>query len=157
MISLILSLFLSLSAHADDSIPAGCTNAANFSAEAYKVWVSTHGEQKATEDFRDSKPIAVGEKTTVQLISGQPESHGYVSFEILSAGEYIIVSDAYPRMTVMDSAHSENMNPVDFGKVHDCGTVNKVLRFHFPKAGKYFLGFVNSKGATLNALVMAFK
>lgn len=153
MISFLLSLIVATGAFAEDVIPAGCTASRNFSAEAYKVWVSAGTKESATEDAAQSKAIPVGERVELQLVATETVSKGFVKFEVPAEGTYIIATDAYPRFDLTNLATGENVDPVDFGKVRDCGTVSKALRFQFAAGSKFLLGFTSSEGPILNILI----
>lgn len=157
MVTLLFSMMLSTLALAQDSVPAGCTSARNFSAEAYKVWIAEGATQSTTTDVALSKAIAVGVRTKLQLNSDAQEFRGFVNFEIPASGTYIIASDAYPRIELIDTKNSESLSPTDYGKVRDCGSVNKTLRFELQGPAKFQLGFISSHGPSLNVLVWPVK
>lgn len=152
MVALILSFLMGSGSFAAD-VPAGCTSSRNFSAEAYRVWTGNGAKASANADQVGASVVAIGQRMELSLVSGESSFRGFVKFEITTPGTYVIVSDAYPRMDVIELASGASFNPVDFGKIRDCGTVSKALRFEFTKAGKYSLGFVNSQGASLNFMI----
>lgn len=153
MISFFLSLILTTSALAADSIPTGCSASPNFSVDAYKVWIAEGVQQETHDEAPLSRPVPVGQRAELQLTPHGTESSGFVNFEIPSAGTYVIATDAYPRMNLTDLATGEILNPVDFGKIRDCGSVSKALRFEFTQPRKILLGFVSSQNPVLNILI----
>nr|WP_295903328.1 hypothetical protein [uncultured Bdellovibrio sp.] len=153
MIPFFFFLVTSFTAFAGEPIPAGCTASRNFSAYAYKVWISKETKQTASEEASQSANIPVNKKIELQLHAKQGEFKGFVNFEIPEAGSYVIVTDAYPHMDITELTTSESLNPTDFGKIRDCGTVSKALRFEFAKPGKFLLGFTSGQGPILNVLI----
>ncbi|ASD63890.1 hypothetical protein [Bdellovibrio bacteriovorus] len=152
MVALVFSLLLGGGAVAAD-VPAGCTSSRNFSAEAYKAWISSGIKAAASKDVAGAPTVGTGQRIDLSLVSGEASSGGFVKFEVSVPGFYIIVSDAYPRMDVTELASGTSFNPVDFGKIRDCGTLSKALRFEFTKAGSYSLGFVSSRDPRLNFMI----
>lgn len=153
MIAFLFSFIVAVSAFAGE-IPAGCTASPNFSAEAYTVWASNGVQQNASKDSVDSPVIPVSQRVELQLLpTPENEFSGYVKFEIPVSGTYVIATDAYPRMNLTDLANGENLDPVDFGKISDCGTVSKALRFEFNEPRQILLEFVSRKSAVLNFLI----
>ncbi|MFV8259219.1 hypothetical protein ACNQKP_15535 [Bdellovibrio bacteriovorus] len=152
MLSLIFSLLLGGGAFAAD-VPAGCTSSRNFSAEAYKIWIANGAKASASVEQARGPVVATGQRIELLLVSGESSSNGFVKFDVATPGSYVIVSDAYPRMDVTELASGTSFNPVDFGKIRDCGTVSKALRFEFAKTGSYSLGFVSSQGQSLNFMI----
>lgn len=153
MIAFLFSFIVAASAFADESIPAGCTASPNFSAEAYTVWASNGVLQNASKESADSPVIPVGQRVELQLLPTENEFSGFVKFELPTSGTYVIATDAYPRMNLTDLANGENLDPVDFGKISDCGTVSKALRFEFLQPHQILLELVSRKGQTLNLLI----
>jgi hypothetical protein len=153
MITFIFSFLLTANAFANDSTPAGCTASRNFSAEAYKSWVSEGSKQTASEDIAQSNTVPVGERVELQLLPVGAEFRGFVNFEIPADGIYVIATDAYPRIDLISAATGESLTPIEFGKIRDCGTVSKALRFQFRKGDKFHLGFVSSQNSILNILI----
>lgn len=152
MVALIFSFLLGSGSFAAD-VPAGCTSSRNFSAEAYKLWIGNGAKASATTELAGGPVVATGQRIELSLVSGESSFRGFVKFEITTPGAYVIVSDAYPRMDVTELASGTSFNPVDFGKIRECGTVSKALRFEFAKAGSYGLSFVSSQGASLNFMI----
>ncbi|MGE9744547.1 hypothetical protein AB1A81_08180 [Bdellovibrio bacteriovorus] len=152
MILFIFSLLLGSTSLAAD-VPAGCKASRNFSAEAYRVWISDGTKVSASVEQARGPIVATGQRIELSLMSGGSGSNGFVKFDVATPGSYVIVSDAYPRMDVTELASGTSFNPVDFGKIRDCGTVSKALRFEFAKTGSYSLGFVSSHGARLNFMI----
>lgn len=153
MISILLSFVFATSAFAYDTIPAGCTASPNFSADAYRVWIEEGTKKVANQEALLGPMIAVGQRSEIQLIPQGVEAHGFVNFEIPDAGTYVIATDAYPRMDLTDASSGYRLNPVSFGKIRDCGTVSKVLRFEFTQPHKIQLGLVSSQSPVLNILI----
>ncbi|AFY01458.1 hypothetical protein [Bdellovibrio bacteriovorus] len=153
MLSLMFSLLLGGGAFAAD-VPAGCVSSRNFTAEAYKIWISEGTKVSASVEQARGPVVATGQRIDLQLVSGESSANGFVKFEVATPGSYVIVSDAYPRMDVTELASGASFNPVDFGKIRDCGTVSKALRFEFAKTGSYSLGFVSSQGPGLNFMII---
>ncbi|WP_374078418.1 hypothetical protein [Bdellovibrio bacteriovorus] len=153
MITFFFSIILAISAYADDSVPTGCTTSRNFSAEAYRTWISKGVKHEVSAKGPQSKVIPLGQRVELQLIPKGSEFRGFVSFEISQPGTYVIVSDAYPRMNLRNLETGENLNPTDFGKIRDCGTVSKALRFQFTKTRKILLEFVSNQGSALSTLI----
>lgn len=139
---------------AAEPVPAGCTQSANFSAAAYQVWLAESVTVSASPDATTSTAVPVGQRVELTLHPQTSEYSGFVNFEILQAGTYVIVSDFYPRMNVTDILSAEIIDPIDYGKITDCGTVNKALRFEFASPRKLLFEVVNRKSANLNILII---
>ena len=142
-----------LTANADDTVPPGCLNSRNFSEEAYKVWIDDAIHNVGSLDPQKSSLIAASVRNEILLQPVGDENHGFVNFLVPFEGDYVIASDAYPRVQVKNLFTGEEVKPIEFGKLRDCGTVSKVLRFRFTKVGNYSLGFISSQSALLNVLI----
>lgn len=153
MVGILFSFLVSMSASAGQSVPAGCLASPNFSAEAYQAWAAEGSKHAASGDEAQSKVIPTGKHVELQLLPLEDGFTGFAKFEISEEGDYIIVTDAYPHIDVKDLKSGESLSPSSFGKVRDCGTVSKVLRFDFSKGGKYQLGFESRQGQVLNVLI----
>ena len=153
MISFLFSFLVSMNAYAEQTVPAGCLASPNFSAEAYQTWAAEGVKKAAGADEAQSKMIPVGKHVELELLPVTEGFHGFAKFETLTEGDYIIVTDAYPHIDVKDLKSGESLSPSSFGKVRDCGTVSKVLRFDLSKGGRYQLGFESHQGPVLNVLI----
>lgn len=152
IISFLFSLFIAVSAFASE-IPAGCTASPNFSAAAYLAWASEAVPQNASKESIDSPVVPVNQRVELQLLPTVAEFTGFVQFAIPVSGTYVIATDAYPRINLTDVTTGENLDPVDFGKINDCGSVSKALRFEFTQPRQILLQFVSRKSADLNFLI----
>ena len=150
--TIVLSVLISLTTYAQE-IPAGCTASANFSAAAYQTWVAEAVTFNASADAFISPRVPVGQRLELALLPQDTENSGFVNFEITAAGTYVIATDAYPRLDLLDLSSGEILNPTDFGKIRDCGTVSKTLRFEFTKSGRFSLKLTSRHTSMVNVLI----
>ena len=146
-------LFASVNCFAQTAVPAGCVASPNFSAEAYNVWLAEGVKTLAGVNSTEPPLVPVSQRIDLELHPNETEFSGFVHFTIPVSGTYVIATDAYPRMDVTDATTGEILDPVDFGKIKDCGTVSKALRFEFSEPRDIHLGFISRKGAFLNFLI----
>lgn len=151
--NVLFSVLVSVSAHAGQTVPAGCLASPNFSAQAYQAWEAEGLKQAAGSDEAQSKLIPTAKHIELQLLPVAEGFSGFAKFETFEEGDYIIVTDAYPHIELKDLKSGESLSPSAFGKVRDCGTVSKVLRFQLAKGASYQLGFESHQGPVLNVLI----